>query len=106
MAHEFARRAKGTFVLVGRSPMATEPLDEAKEKARIKQELIAEGQKPSPGRVDRRMKRLRGAPLEDEKDVRTKKMSERAEARSKSTPSKPKPPAAPAACEEWRLRLQ
>ena len=40
------------------------------------------------------MKRLRGAPLEDAKDVRTKKMSERAEARSKSTPSKPKPPAA------------
>ena len=61
VAQEFSRRARGTFILVGRSPMATEPLDELAAKARIKEELVAEGSKPSPGRVEARMKRLRGA---------------------------------------------
>jgi malonyl CoA-acyl carrier protein transacylase len=61
VAHEFARRAKGTLVLVGRSAMATEPLDVPAAKAVIKEQLIAEGEKPSPGRIERRLKRLRGA---------------------------------------------
>ncbi len=61
VALEFARRAKGTLILVGRSPMATEPLDEEAAKVRIKQELLDEGQKASPGRVQTRLAPLRSA---------------------------------------------
>jgi malonyl CoA-acyl carrier protein transacylase len=61
VAKELARRAPATLILIGRGPIATEPLDEAAAKARFKEELIAEGQKPSPGRVDKRMRPLRSA---------------------------------------------
>jgi len=51
IAQEFAHRSPCRLVLVGRTPAADEPLDEAAEKARIKQELTDAGEKATPKQV-------------------------------------------------------
>ncbi|MCB9764141.1 MAG: SDR family NAD(P)-dependent oxidoreductase [Alphaproteobacteria bacterium] len=61
VAREFARRVPCTLVLVGRSPMGAAPLDENAEKARIRDALAAEGVRPTPVNIERRLAPLRRA---------------------------------------------
>jgi hypothetical protein len=58
---ELARRAPGTFVLVGRTPPGAAPLNEEAAKKRIRDELIAAGEKPSPGRIEAKLAGPRAA---------------------------------------------
>ncbi|MBK9643812.1 MAG: SDR family NAD(P)-dependent oxidoreductase [Deltaproteobacteria bacterium] len=58
---ELARRAPGTFVLVGRTPPLAKPLNEEAAKKQAREELLAAGEKPSPGRIDAKLAGPRAA---------------------------------------------
>ena len=61
VARELARRGPVKLVLVARTEPGAEPLDEAAEKARIKAELKADGQRATPVKVEARLRPLRRA---------------------------------------------
>jgi len=61
VAKEIARRGPARLVLVARTEPGGSPLDEAAEKARIKAELKADGQRATPVKVEARLRPLRRA---------------------------------------------
>ena len=65
VARELAARSPITLVLVGRGPIAEQPLDLDAEKARIKNALRATGARVTPVEVQRRLR-----PLEKAEEVR------------------------------------
>ena len=59
VAHELARRSPITLILVGRGPIASEPLDLDAEKERIRNALKATGARVTPVEIERRLNPLR-----------------------------------------------
>jgi NAD(P)-dependent dehydrogenase (short-subunit alcohol dehydrogenase family) len=59
LAIELARRAPATLVLVGRSPAGETPLDEEQEKAAVRAQLNAQGERVTPAAIERVLKPLR-----------------------------------------------
>jgi acyl transferase domain-containing protein/NAD(P)-dependent dehydrogenase (short-subunit alcohol dehydrogenase family)/phosphopantetheinyl transferase len=59
VARAFARRGPATLILVGRSAVPEEPLDEKAAKERIKADLAARGERTVPARVEQVLEPLR-----------------------------------------------